>query len=140
MWDIKSGAWVKEITTVSAVDEMRISVDQRLVFWKEVQGPNFLVHELESGKNLVTFTLEQALLPQTFNVINDHVVIGATGSIDPVIFRLCQGDESKCEDVDRSVFEDGSDVIKSFAYDGKTLPPDPRDVHDDQDDDQGQTC
>ena len=140
MWDIKSGECVKEITTVTAVNELKISVDQRLVFSKDIQGPNFFVHDLESGKNLATFTSDQPIAPQAFNVINDHVVIGATGSIDPVIFRLCQGDETKSEDVDSSVFDDGSDVIKSFVYDGKTLPPDPRDVDNDKDDDKGIPC
>jgi WD40 repeat protein len=140
MWDIKSGEIVKEIATVTPVNEIKMSVDQRLVFWKDMQGPNFFVHELESGKNLATFTSDQPIAPQAFNVINDRVVTGATGSIDPNIFRLCQGDESKSEDVGCSVFEDGSDVIKSIVYDTKTLPPDPRDVDNDKDDDKGQAC
>ena len=138
VWDMKTGECVKEITTVTQVNEIKPSGDQRLLFWKDMQGPNFFVHELESGKNLAAFTSDQPIAPQVFNVINDHVVIGATGSIDPVIFRLHEGNEFQT--VDRSVFQDGGDVVKSFIYDGKTLPPDPRDVDNDKDDDKGQAC
>jgi hypothetical protein len=75
-----------------------------------------------------------------FSVINNHVVIGATGSIDPVIFCLRQGNEFGTTSVGSSVFEDGSDVTKTFVYDVNTLPPDPHDVDNDKDDDKGQAC
>ena len=140
IWDIKSGNRVKEITTVTQVNEIKVSVDQRLVFWKDMQGPNFFVHELESGKNLATFTSDQPIAPQVFDVINDRVITGATGSIDPVIFSLRDGSESKATTTSSSIFEDGSDVIKSFVYDASILPPDPRDVDNDKDDDKGQAC
>jgi WD40 repeat protein len=140
MWDMKSGECVKEIITVAQVNEIKPSVDQRLVFWKDMQGPNFFVHELESGRNLASFTSDQPIAPQVFSVINNHVVIGATGSIDPVIFCLRQGNEFGTTPVGSSVFEDGSDVTKTFVYDVNTLPPDPHDVDNDKDDDKGQAC
>ena len=138
MWDIKSGECVKVIITVTPVNEIKPSGDQRLLFWKDMQGPNFFVHELKSGRNLAAFTSDKPIAPHVFNVINDHVVIGAAGSIDPVIFRLHEGNESGA--VGKSVFEDGSNVIKNFPYDGKTLPPDPRDIDTDQDDDDSLPC
>ena len=138
VWDIKSGECVKVISTVTRVNEIKPSGDQRLLFWKDMQGPNFFVYELKSGRNLAAFTSDKPIAFRAFNVINDHVVIGTVGSIDPVIFRLHEGKESGA--VGSSVFEDGGDVVKSFIYDGKTLPPDPRDVDTDQDDDESVPC
>ena len=140
VWDIKSGNRVKEITTVTQVNEIKVSVDQRLVFWKDMQGPNFFVHELDSGRNVAAFTSDQPIAPQAFNVINDYVITGATGSIDPVIFSLREGNESKSTAVSSSIFEDGSEITKSIAYDVTVTPPDPHDVDTDKDDDKGQAC
>lgn len=142
MWNMMSGECIKEIPTPTQVNDIKPSVDQRLVFWKDMQGPNFFVHELESGKNLAAFTSDQPIAPQVYNVINDHVVIGATGSIDPVIFCLRQANESGSSALvaSTSVFEDGSDIMKQFIYDANNLPPDPSDVDDDKDDDAGQAC
>lgn len=140
IWDIKSGNCVKEITTVTQVNEIKHSVDHRLVFWKDMQGPNFFVHELESGKNIAAFTSDQPIAPQVFNVINDRVVTGSTGSIDPVIFHLRHENESRVTKAEPSIFEDGSDVNKTLTYDPNILPSDPRDIDDDKDDDKGQAC
>ena len=138
IWDIKSGNCIKEITTVTQVNEIKVSVDQRLVFWKDAQGPNFYVHELESGRNLATFTSDEPRSLQIFNVINDHVITDALGSIDPVIFSLYEGDESKATATTSSIFEDGSEIIKSFDNDASILPPDSHDVDTDEDDDKSQ--
>lgn len=139
MWDVKSGVLIKEITTPTQVNDIKFSTDQRLVFWKDMQGPNFFVHELETGRHLATFTSDQPIAPQVYNVINNHVVIGATGSIHPIIFHLREGN-SEATAVESSVFEDGSDLSKTFVYDVTVLPPDPRDVDTDKDDDKGQAC
>ena len=141
MWDMKTGDRIKEITTVTHVSDIKVSDDQSLVFWKDMQGPNFFVHELDTGKSLAAFTSDQPIAPQVYNVINDHVVIGATGTIDPFIFRLRQGNQSEATVVSKSIFEDGSDVIKTFKCDdANVLPPDPRDIDNDKDDDDSQAC
>ena len=140
VWSLGSGECVKEITTATQVNEIKFSVDKRLVFWKDMQGPNVFAHELESGKTVAAFTSDQPIAPQVFNVINDRVITGATGSIEPAIFCLRQPNDTSTTAADSSVFEDGSEITKSFIYDVSVLPPDPTDVDDDKDDDKGQAC
>ena len=142
IWDIQSGKCLREIVTSTAVNDIKLSVEENLVFSKDMQGTSFYVHELDTGRSLATFTSDQPITPQAFDVIDDRVVMGATGAVEPVVFYLRRPNdaESTFEKASGSIFEDGDDINKHFDYNPSTTELDKHDVDDDKDDDKGQAC
>lgn len=137
VWDIDSGKCVRNIRCATAINEIRLTIDEQLVFWKDLQGSSFYVHEFDTGRNLATFTLDQPIAPQAFNIIDDRVVTAATGSTDVIIFclRRPNGAHSGFEKASTSVFENDSDIVNEFDYNPTTLTSDPLDDDDDDKDD-----
>ena len=124
------------------MNDIKLSMEENLVFSKDMQGTSFYVHELDTGRSLATFTSDQPITPQAFDVIDDRVVMGATGAVEPVVFYLRRPNdaESAFEKASGSIFEDGDDINKHFDYNPSTTELDKHDVDDDKDDDKGQAC